>query len=1722
MQNHQITVIVAPTGAGKSTFLPFRLIVPPDPMPSDLWTRSGQIVITQPRIQATRNIPAFVARDLHGSTLGAGFDIGFRHSGSPATDWRNKMVYMTDGTLINMIVRNELGRLSIIMIDEAHERSLNIDLILGLLKVQLPRYPQLKLIIASATIDTNLFINYYGGPEKVGFYEFPGKRQHPVESKFRESDPIPENQFSGRMPDEVAKKVFDILLAMETNNDPDLITMQVNNKSIIAKGDILAFLQGEKPIERAIALIREMVDDEPALAGKVDILPLYTKLPQKQQDLALQPKKDKKRWRVVISTNVAETSLTVEGIVHVVETGLINESQWDPQTQTSFVMPKIHSQAGCKQRWGRAGRVQPGIAHCLYTEEQFNNFPPHTFPEIVRAPLDQIVLTAKAAGVDDIKAFDWIQRPPEAELDRAPQYLSQIGAIDADGDLTEHGLELRQFAAETDVANLMILADRFGCAVEMATLIPMLKLGGYTKLLLWDRSWDAPTKRTIHRIHQGLIEPCLDDVEFYLKLWEAWEGTRFGRNDNKQRQRWSQQFFVNNTVFRRQIVPDRETLLGSLSGHKKDDQARPIDFNLLTRVRIVLAYGLASQIYQLANPPQAGQEMREAPIYKPYILDPEANPELVKLHEDAVVEISPESICFERQFPDFFVCGKRQRVRRRLSPQAEPVTIITAAFIALIKPDWLKLIGQPPITVARYIAAETRDDMGALIPTITESRLFSDQNYPIGATFSCCSVDGGQTVEIGKKERNPRLLRTSKSYEEIEAPDEIEVLEVEGQLKEKAGVSEAGRKVSLVPDEEDDVAIWVDMLDEDEDIASTLSPSRKQNTQEQFFGQIVYAAQTVSTDMPFSSIVVGYNFDNREIPIINLEQPIAPSPFSQFRELYKPGVDINVELVAIEQYVNDWLLYLVVREIKTGLEIVLDPYDASLIGRNFAIDYLRQFDMGMHLTVTVEEIDSKAKRVRVNRLKNAEAALLRFMGKDKERTIEATIVEARDNGLYLWLDPGQTQDHMPIGAFAHISRLPQRPDEMSLGQTCRVIVKPQQWRRPLRRSITSLSDEAQKELAQYRWGNNIEWDDLNHTLTVKGRINYDQRCKLLDLSEDGGFHRTINILFRRSNELDTKVVDVTGLQNLQFHQIENKPTAAKIVSVGDRGVEVEVEGFRTWVPKHEVTFDPTEDLEQKFKPGDIYNVHVKEVNEEQGQATVSLLRSEDDPLNDYHPGQILQGHVVSTTEFGAFVELTPGVQGLVHVSELAWWRVERPTDIVHRGQSVKVQILEINREERLLELTMRLPDNDPLRKFQINHRVPGKVSGFTNDGIAAFVELTPGVEGFLYKDEISLDRVNNARDVLQEGQTVTVRITELDPDKRKLRLTIRGLYEHDELYVPSSHRRLIIGSGGTVIKDIQRKTNTYINLDDNGSCVIQGLSQHAVDAALQKIKSILANRIVTFPIKDRQVGMLKGKGGNTIQTIIKNTNSQINIDGLQVTVVAQDDTILRKTLAEIQSAIIYCEAIVQVPSFRARYVIGTGGQNVKSIRNLPGINWIDVEKDNANNFTGRITIKGKTRTAIEQATYQISHFAGTTATYVSLEEGVLPSYTEVRPDTPPVVTKQQMPQTTQPILSRQPASPPPLPRSQPAKPPTPPVIQPKPQVYQEIVQVTSTQIALLTRKQGGFFTTLFGGGKSALDKIQESTSTRISLDTSTGNIRIVGRSQQAVQNAITALRQAIR
>lgn len=1711
LQRHQITVIVAPTGSGKSTLLPYRLMMPPTGLPENLLTRHGQIIITQPRIQATRNIPAFVAEELHGSSLGAGYDVGFRHSGSPATDWRNKLVYMTDGSLINMIVRNELGRVSVIMIDEAHERSLNIDLILGLLKTQLPRYPHLKLIIASATINTQLFLEYYGGPKgfnpdthknttdegdfydnqaiaqtlmtsPVGFYGFPGKRQHPVETRYRADNPIPETQMSGRMPEEVADKAVEILLAMEEGTEK-------------ARGDILAFLQGEKPIEQAVAGILERIETNYRLAGKVDVLPLYTTLPQHQQDFALKPKKNKNRLRVVISTNVAETSLTVEGIVHVIDSGLINEAQWDPKTQTTYVLPKLHSQAGCKQRWGRAGRVQAGIAHCLYTETQFKNFPAYTEPEITRSPLDQIVLTAKAAGVDDISQFDWIQRPSEAELARTPQALKQMGALDAQGDLTDHGLELRSTAEELDFANLMILADRFGCAIEMASLLAMQKQGGYTQFLLWDKAWDAPTKQAVHRIHLGLQGPCLDDVEFYLKLWAAWETA------GEQRNLWADRYFVNGKLLNI-AATEREAMLQGISGHKKDNQTRSIDFDLLWRLRIVITYGLPNRVYQLTNPAPHGQSMNEDASYTSYMADPLASPELIELHANAKVEIDPSSVCFG-QFPAHFVCGVRRRIRRRTSPQKDPETIITAAFLTLIKPEWLQCIGKPAVFVARLLAAETRSATGDLLRTTLPARLRIDQTYPLGTTWIYTSDDHvfGKLTETKNTEAYPPRLLTGKSYEDIQAYDGLEILTAEKQLNPKAGLR--NMPVILAPDEEAETPLWTDMVDDgDEEEASPMVLHIP--TPEKLTLPAKLRKASLPTNQPTEVVVVGYDLSEEQSAKVIVEILPTPTQFELFAQKYKIGQDIQVVVREIETYVHDFLAYLIVYELETGLEIVLDPYDASLIGRNFAFLMLQP---GNKLSATIEVIDHTAKRVRVTRLRASEAAIRTLMGTNKERIVDAQIMDVSDIGLFVWLDPMNTADYTPCAAFAHLKQLPIRPDEMALGQSCKVKITPRQLKkRPLTRTIKLQNDFIGK-LQNHHWPKDFQWDGLHQTLTLNRPMTYGERLVLLGLISDGEWQRAINLLFRRSNELEVRIIDMTGIQELVPYQQTQQPVKGKILRVTDYEVIVSLpNGFEARVSKQDALYDSTAKLTDHFKEGNTYDTRVKTIDLEQGKADLTLRRPEDNPLRDYNTGQIVYGTVSKILTDGVLIQLSHGVYGKVFKDNLSWRRIEDISKFFPVGQRVTAQIVTVDLGKSHMTLTLRLPENDPIKKYALNQRTQGVVVGFAKDS-GAFVELEPGVEGYLHINEASVSNTDNIRKVLTQNQQVFVRITEINYTERRLRVTIRGLYE-SELQLPLSHIRLVIGRGGTTIKEIMSTTQTAIQVDDDGACLIQGMAEIAIQQATQRIKDILKTRIVTLHISQAQIPLLIGKGGATIKGLNQPTVQVEHSDGI-VTIIASDNRSLQNTIEKIREVISYCNAVIEVPTGMMGRLIGPQGTNIKRIQAETYV-FINTPRDNS----GRVEIKGQSRQAVEQAVQQIQYAVGN-VNYITFDEQVLPPVMDV-PASQPLVPRPRKSVSQTPILSRSTPTPTP-PHSVPIT--VPPTSHPR--QFSAQLSVTADGLQKLMRKQSGLLGWLFGGGQSALEKIQLATGTQIQVNSASGIVTIVGKTQATVNQAMSQIRNSI-
>lgn len=582
--NHQVVIVKGGTGSGKSTALPYWLVNPPEGVPEDFFIRDGQIVITQPRIVATTGVSKYLG-SLMGSTVGKGFDIGYRYSKDRNADKTNAAFMATDGTLINMIKKGELADLSVVMIDEAHERSLNIDIILHLLKDQLPLYPHLKLLIVSATINAESFLDYFGR-ETATLVEFEPK------SKFI---------YIGHFADESEKIDYSDMNKLKKQLVPALVKKTIwllkeQAEGRKGYGHVLGFLQGVKPIEEAVSAIRQAVAADPALAKMVEVLPLYSALPEAESDYTINVVEPSK-IRVIIATNVAEASITVEGVIYVIESGVENQSQWEVADSKQTVELRLISKANAKQRYGRSGRTRNGEVFTLYTEAQFDKMLDFPIPAIQRSSMEEIILRLKELGIDDYEE-DWIDAPVKAELDRSITSLKNSGAIDDRDMLTEYGALLSQFQYPASLADLMLLADRFGCGIEVASLLPLIKNGGFrSSFLTHETNWDEPTKQKVEQVQKVLWEGCSDDVEFFFRMYSLYENTpdicpENGKQKDiyKRRESFAKAFYVNFDVFEKDILPERDNVLRLLSGHRKDKNNRQVMYELLERTRTILAF----------------------------------------------------------------------------------------------------------------------------------------------------------------------------------------------------------------------------------------------------------------------------------------------------------------------------------------------------------------------------------------------------------------------------------------------------------------------------------------------------------------------------------------------------------------------------------------------------------------------------------------------------------------------------------------------------------------------------------------------------------------------------------------------------------------------------------------------------------------------------------------------------------------------------------------------------------------------------------------------------------------------------------------------------------------------------------------------------------------------------------------------------------------------------
>jgi ATP-dependent helicase HrpA len=465
IRDHQVVVIAGETGSGKTTQIPKICLE----LGRGL---SGQIGHTQPRRLAARTVAERIAEEL-GSPLGEAVGYQVRFTDVSADDTLVKL--MTDGILLNEIARDrQLRRYDTLIIDEAHERSLNIDFILGYLRQLLPSRPDLKVIITSATIDPERFAAAFGGAPIV---EVSG-RTYPVEVRYRPAD--------------------------EDGDQGQAISDAIDELSPEGPGDILVFLSGE----------REIRDTADLLAGRerLEVLPLYSRLSAAEQHRVFErrPASSFTR-RVVLATNVAETSLTVPGIKYVIDPGTARISRYSYRTKVQRLPIEPISQASANQRKGRSGRTSDGICIRLYTEEDFESRPEFTDPEILRTNLASVILQMAAIGLGDVPKFPFIDPPDARNIADGLTLLAELNAF-KDGRITGLGRKLARLPVDPRIGRMILEADRNGCVREVLIIASALSIQD-------PRERPADAQQAADDKHRRFADPDSDFVA-YLNLWE--------------------------------------------------------------------------------------------------------------------------------------------------------------------------------------------------------------------------------------------------------------------------------------------------------------------------------------------------------------------------------------------------------------------------------------------------------------------------------------------------------------------------------------------------------------------------------------------------------------------------------------------------------------------------------------------------------------------------------------------------------------------------------------------------------------------------------------------------------------------------------------------------------------------------------------------------------------------------------------------------------------------------------------------------------------------------------------------------------------------------------------------------------------------------------------------------------------------------------------------------
>ncbi|XP_077024755.1 putative ATP-dependent RNA helicase DHX35 isoform X3 [Tamandua tetradactyla] len=505
IENYQTVVIVGETGCGKSTQIPQYLA-------EAGWTADGRVVgVTQPRRVAAVTVAGRVAEE-RGAVLGheVGYCIRFDDCTDPLA---TRIKFLTDGMLVReMMVDPLLTKYSAIMLDEAHERTLYTDIAIGLLKKIQKKRGDLRLIVASATLDAEKFREFFNQNETSD----PTRDTCVILTVEGRTFPVDIFYLQSPVPDYIKSTVETVVKIHQTEGD----------------GDILAFLTGQEEVETVVSLLIEQARAlaRTGMKRHLRVLPMYAGLPSFEQ-MKVFERMSRSVRKVIVATNVAETSITISGIVYVIDCGFVKLRAYNPRTAIECLVVVPVSQASANQRAGRGGRNRSGKCYRLYTEEAFDKLPQSTVPEMQRSNLAPVILQLKALGIDNVLRFHFMSPPPAQSMVQALELLYALGGLDKDCRLTEPlGMRIAEFPLNPMFAKMLLESGNFGCSQEILSIAAMMQIQNIFVI-------PPNQKSQAIRVHRKFAVEEGDHLTM-LNVFEAF----IKHNKNSQ---WCQQHFLN-------------------------------------------------------------------------------------------------------------------------------------------------------------------------------------------------------------------------------------------------------------------------------------------------------------------------------------------------------------------------------------------------------------------------------------------------------------------------------------------------------------------------------------------------------------------------------------------------------------------------------------------------------------------------------------------------------------------------------------------------------------------------------------------------------------------------------------------------------------------------------------------------------------------------------------------------------------------------------------------------------------------------------------------------------------------------------------------------------------------------------------------------------------------------------------------------------------------------